>query len=124
MNQRRRSSTKIGPVRYIPRSRLSPPSELRGHHSYLLIRQCLDRQLSMVSTYLRWQVRRIWLKALRRRSQNHRMTWAKFERRTDGWLPQARILHPWPSQRFDVRHPRQEPGALAVHAGIWAGGAG
>ena len=31
---------------------------------------------------------------------------------------------PWPSARFYVKHPRQEPGALAAHAGICAGGAG
>ena len=24
----------------------------------------------------------------------------------DDWLPQPRILHPWPDVRFDVRHPR------------------
>jgi hypothetical protein len=26
------------------------------------------------------------------------------------WLPPARILHPWPNQRFDATHPRQVPG--------------
>jgi hypothetical protein len=30
---------------------------------------------------------------------------------------------PWPNQRFDVKHPRQEPSALAAHARICAGGA-
>jgi RNA-directed DNA polymerase len=24
----------------------------------------------------------------------------------DDWLPQPRILHPWPSIRFAVKHPR------------------
>jgi RNA-directed DNA polymerase len=24
----------------------------------------------------------------------------------DDWLPKPRILHPWPNQRFAVRHPR------------------
>ncbi len=72
----------------------------------------------------RYDVRRIWLRALRRRSQNDRMTWAKFAKVADHWLPKVKILHPWPSQRFYVKHPRQEPGALAAHAGICAGGAG
>ena len=27
------------------------------------------------------------------------------------WLPQPRILHPWPAQRFDVKYPRWEPSA-------------
>ena len=71
----------------------------------------------------RYDIRRYWLCALRRRSQNDRMTWATFSKRCDRWLPQARILHPWPSTRFFVKYPRQEPGALAAHAGICAGGA-
>jgi hypothetical protein len=24
----------------------------------------------------------------------------------DDWLPKPRILHPWPNQRFAVKHPR------------------
>ena len=24
----------------------------------------------------------------------------------DDWLPKPRILHPWPEQRFAVKHPR------------------
>jgi RNA-directed DNA polymerase len=24
----------------------------------------------------------------------------------DAWLPKPRILHPWPEQRFAVKHPR------------------
>jgi hypothetical protein len=36
----------------------------------------------------------------------------------------GRVREAWPSHRFYVSHPRQEPGALAAHAGICAGGAG
>ncbi len=72
----------------------------------------------------RYDVKRLWLQALRRRSQNDRTTWAKFGRLAERWLPKVRITHPWPTARFYVRHPRQEPGALVAHAGICAGGAG
>ena len=72
----------------------------------------------------RYDVKRLWLRALRRRSQNDRTTWARLGRLADRWLPKVRITHPWPSQRFFVKHPRQEPGALAAHAGICAGRAG
>ena len=72
----------------------------------------------------RYDVKRLWLRTLRRRSQNDRMTWATLGPVAERWLPRARILHPWPNQRFVVTHPRQEPGALAAHAGICAGGAG
>ena len=30
-------------------------------------------------------------------------------RLVDDWLPKPRILHPWPSVRFAVKHPRWEP---------------
>ena len=50
--------------------------------------------------------------------------WTCMERIIDGWTPPAVIRHPWPSQRFDVKHPRREPSALAAHARICAGGAG
>jgi group II intron reverse transcriptase/maturase len=52
------------------------------------------------------QVSRLWLAALRRRSQRHRLTWERFKRLIDTWLPRPRVLHPWPGLRFDARHPR------------------
>jgi group II intron reverse transcriptase/maturase len=54
----------------------------------------------------RHHVTGLWLRALRRRSQKHRLTCARMARIADAWLPQPRILHPWPSTRFAVKHPR------------------
>ena len=54
----------------------------------------------------RQQVKWLWLRALRRRSQRHCMTWMRLERLASRWLPQPRILHPWPDARFAVKHPR------------------
>ena len=51
----------------------------------------------------------LWLRALRRRSQKDRTTWERMKRLADDWLPKPRILHPWPEQRFAVKHPRWEP---------------
>ena len=39
-------------------------------------------------------------------------------------LPKPKILHPWPQDRFAVKHPRWKPGAVVPHAGFCAGGAG
>src|SRR6266702_4795005 len=50
-----------------------------------------------------------WRRTLRRRSQKDGMTWERITKIADAWLPQPRILHPWPEQRFAVRHPRWEP---------------
>lgn len=44
-----------------------------------------------------------WLKVLRRRSQKGRsLTWAKFLRFADRWLPQPSILHAYPDERLVV----------------------
>ena len=39
------------------------------------------------------------------------------------WLPKPIILHPWPSDRFAVTHPRWEPYAGKPHVRFCAGGA-
>ena len=72
----------------------------------------------------RYHVTQTWLRSLRRRSQRHNMPWVRMNRIVDAWVPRARTTHPWPIQRFDVKHPRQEPSALGAHARICAGGAG
>ena len=56
----------------------------------------------------RTALQRLWLRALRRRSQRgRRMTWQKFSRPlARRWLPTPRILHPYPEVRFDRLHPR------------------
>jgi RNA-directed DNA polymerase len=47
-----------------------------------------------------------WRWTLSRRSQKGGLTWARMEKLADDWLPKPRVLHPWPNQRFAVRHPR------------------
>jgi hypothetical protein len=55
----------------------------------------------------RRQVARAWLRALRRRSQKGRgLTWASMQQLLATWLPQPRILHPYPNQRLCVTNPR------------------
>ena len=47
-----------------------------------------------------------WRWTLRRRSQKSALTWARMTRLAHDWLPKPQILHPWPNQRFAVKHPR------------------
>ena len=49
------------------------------------------------------------------------MTWRQIGMLADQWLPKPRILHPWPNQRFAVKHPRWEPDAGMPHARFCAG---
>jgi len=59
----------------------------------------------------RFSVARTWRRVLSRRSQKARVNWERMTKIADAWLPQPRILHPWPEQRFAVKHPRWEPNA-------------
>jgi RNA-directed DNA polymerase len=54
----------------------------------------------------RYHVIKLWLRTLRRRSQRHTMTWKRLSKIVGDWIPQPQILHPWPSIRFAVKHPR------------------
>lgn len=59
----------------------------------------------------RYHVTDLWRRTLRRRSQKSGLTWPRMERISAAWLPRPRILHPWPEQRFAVKHPRWESSA-------------
>jgi len=54
----------------------------------------------------RYHVVELWRKSLRRRSQKTNLTWERMTQLVNDWLPTPRILHPWPEQRFAVKHPR------------------
>jgi RNA-directed DNA polymerase len=71
----------------------------------------------------RYHVTILWHRSLRRRSQRARLGWERMKKLADGFLPRPRILHPWPSDRFAVKHPRWEPSARIGLARIYAGGA-
>jgi RNA-directed DNA polymerase len=61
-------------------------------------------------------------RTLRRRSQKDGTTWERISKIANDYLPVPRITHPWPSERFAVRHPRWEPCAGMPLARICAGG--
>jgi group II intron reverse transcriptase/maturase len=54
----------------------------------------------------RLQIGRYWRHVLRRRSQRARITLRRMARLYDCWLIQPRVVHPYPSVRFDAMHPR------------------
>jgi RNA-directed DNA polymerase len=49
------------------------------------------------------QVKRLWLRALRRRGQRDQTNWARIGRLEERFIPPARSCHPWPAERFDAR---------------------
>jgi group II intron reverse transcriptase/maturase len=68
---------------------------VRGHLAYYAVPGNID-----AVTDFRALVARHWLNTLRRRSQRHRLPWARMQRLTARWLPPARITHPYPNVRF------------------------
>jgi len=55
------------------------------------------------------QVRWLWLKSLRRRSQNARLSWERFLRLVDRFFPPIKVLHPLPLHRFDAKTRGRSP---------------
>jgi len=83
----------------LPVQRSWVASVLRGYYRYYGV----PGNLEMLSAF-RKNVLRIWLRTLRRRSQKgRRLTWERFNRRTEAWLPKIRVMHPYPNQRLCVR---------------------
>jgi len=70
-------------------------SVVRGHRAYYAV----PGNIEAVKTF-RTQATRHWYQALRRRSQRTRLNWQRMHRLEARWLPPARIMHPWPSERF------------------------
>jgi hypothetical protein len=54
----------------------------------------------------RLQIGRSWRHVLQRRSQRDRIKAGRMARLYDRWLPIPRVVHPYPSVRFDATHPR------------------
>jgi RNA-directed DNA polymerase len=83
-----------------------------GHFAYYAV-PTNTRALSAFRHY----VVDLWRRSLRRRSQKDRTTWDRIAKIADDWLPQPRILHPWPSVRFAVTHPYARIGLVRICAG-------
>jgi hypothetical protein len=69
----------------------------------------------------RYRVTELWWQALRQRSHRDSTTWERARKIADDWLSRPKILHPWPSIRFAVKHPRWEPDAGKLHVRFCAG---
>ncbi len=79
-------------------------SVLVGHYRYYAV-----PDNSRALRGFRERVIQHWRRALSRRSQKGRMTWERIKRYAERWLPQPRILHPWPNTRFDAKTQGRSP---------------
>ncbi len=79
-------------------------SVVRGHLAYYAV----PGNESAIFAF-RGQVTWHWYRALRRRSQRTRLNWERMDRYATRWLPPARVVHPYPQARFDVRTRGRSP---------------
>jgi group II intron reverse transcriptase/maturase len=70
---------------------------IRGYFAY----HAVPTNFAALSA-IRHHVMRFWLHTLRRRSQKDKYTWERITKLANDFLPQPKILHPWPSVRFAV----------------------
>ena len=70
-------------------------SVLRGYFNYFAVPDNLKRLAG-----LRYELCCAWREAISRRSQKGEMTWARFGRLAEKFLPLPRRIHPYPSERF------------------------
>jgi len=74
-------------------------SVVRGYFNYHAVPGNLDRL-----GVFRERLSRFWRHSLRRRSQKAGLSWERFHRLLEQWIPRPRVLHPWPEIRFAVRN--------------------
>jgi RNA-directed DNA polymerase len=74
---------------------------LRGHFGYFAV----PTNIRALTAH-RYRVVDVWRRSLQRRSQKDGATWERVAELANEYLPKPRILHPWPSIRFAVNHPR------------------
>jgi group II intron reverse transcriptase/maturase len=76
-------------------------SVVQGYFNYHAVPGNGDRMQAF-----RDAVTRYWWWTLSRRSQKGRIDWERMRRLVRRWIPSVRIMHPYPSVRFDAIHPR------------------
>ncbi len=103
---RKRLQTKLNEVRAeLPRGMHEPipelgkwlPAVVRGHIRYYGV----PMNQNALWTF-RFQVGRLWHRALSRRSQNGRVLWDRMRRLVTRWLPLPSVCHPYPLRRMGV----------------------
>jgi len=108
--QRERLLAKLKQVKATLRIRMHQPlaevgrwlrSVVQGYFNY----HAVPGNLASLRRF-RYEVRKRWLRVIRRRSQRSGMTWELLERFAAQWLPLPKLLHPYPHLRFDAKYPR------------------
>src|SRR6478736_3804516 len=124
--RRDRMRAKLREIKEAMRRRMHQPIPEQGKWLRQVVRGYFNYHAGPTNAHalavFRHHVTDLWRRTLRRRSQKGRMTWERMTQLVSGWLPEPIILHPWPSDRFAVTHPRWEPYAGKPLVRLCAGG--
>ena len=106
----KRMTAKLRDIAAKLRQRMNEPIEQTGGWLTQVVRGYLNYHavpgnLRRLYTFRR-ETARHWRFTLRRRSQRSRWTWERFATLIDRYLPEPRILHPNPMERFRAKYPR------------------
>jgi RNA-directed DNA polymerase len=105
----KRMTAKLRDIAAQLRRRMNDPIEqtggwltqvVRGYFNYHAVPGNLRRLYAF-----RRETARYWLFTLRRRSQRSRWKWERFRTLIDLYLPEPKILHPYPLERFCAKYP-------------------
>lgn len=76
-------------------------SVLQGYYAYYAVPTNL-----ITVRNVRHHIKVRWYLSLSRRSQRTRLSWPRMNIAAAKYLPTPSVIHPWPEQRFLVKHPR------------------
>ena len=107
---RKRMRAKLRQIKQELRRRMHDPaaqtgkwlqSVVQGYFNYYAVPGNLDSL-----AVFRDRLLGLWWRRLRRRSQKDRLSWTRMLALGRRWLPEPRVLHPYPAVRFAASHPR------------------
>lgn len=76
-------------------------SIIRGHMYYYSV----PGNINSICLFIE-ELKKAWFRSLCMRSQKGKITWMKFNIYYNPLLPKAKVMHPYPSRRFDVKYSR------------------
>jgi RNA-directed DNA polymerase len=108
--RRDRMQAKLKMVQEEMRQRMHQPIPDQGKWLHFVVRGYFNYHAvptnSRALVAFRTEIARRWRRVLTRRSERTKLNWKQMKQLVDTWLPQPRILHPWPDKRFAVTYPR------------------
>src|SRR5947209_3647182 len=107
---RKRMAAKLKAIHQQLRQRRHEPTALTGQWLRSVVQgyfnyHAVPGNTRTLGTFRR-RVIRLWRRQLRLRGQKTRRSWARLGELVRRWIPSQRILHPFPSVRFDATHPK------------------